>query len=586
MKPLAVLIFCFVSFIYADTAFSQPDAVADSLYMELERAHEIEKKIDIYLALSYHLRDTDLSNAIEMARRALLLAEKTNAVSSLGLIYAALGEIALMQDSVRVAEQQFKKAREYLSGAENVKALISVYLSIGNRYIDKDNYAEAMRFYLEGIDLSKQSGEDHKLPNLLNNLGIVYLNSNKTRQALDLYSEALELFAKQHDTINVAGITANIGSLYVQMGQYDIAEMYYINGYKLFEKSGNSEGMAHAQLKLGLLKMMQHELDSAAKHLEYSLSLQEKLQVTMSGSKSFFNAETLINLGIVYLNLGDTKRAGELLGKGYDIVKNSQQFRLIALSAQYLSRYYKEINRPWLALDYANVHNQYTDSSYNEESIRKLTQLEMRYQFDIKRSEDEARQAITARIQERKNLIYFIISSSLLFLLVIAILLLRLEKTKKHKIEIERKNLADELEHANKELTTYVMYLLRKNEFITSIAEKLKLARPVIKNENKQVIGDLIRELESNSGMISWDEFEVRFQKVYTGFYKKLSSLYPDLSSNELRLCAFFKLNMTTKEISAITYQSINSITVARYRLRKKLGMNTNEHLVTFLSTL
>lgn len=226
MKPLAVLIFCFVSFIYADTAFSQPDAVADSLYMELERAHEIEKKIDIYLALSYHLRDTDLSNAIEMARRALLLAEKTNAVSSLGLIYAALGEIALMQDSVRVAKQQFKKAREYLSGAENVKALISVYLSIGNRYIDKDNYAEAMRFYLEGIDLSKQSGEDHKLPNLLNNLGIVYLNSNKTRQALDLYSEALELFAKQHDTINVAGITANIGSLYVQMGQYDIAEMY------------------------------------------------------------------------------------------------------------------------------------------------------------------------------------------------------------------------------------------------------------------------------------------------------------------------------------------------------------------------
>jgi DNA-binding CsgD family transcriptional regulator len=344
--------------------------------------------------------------------------------------------------------------------------------------------------------------------------------------------------------------------------------------------------MAHAQLKLGLLKMMQQKYDSAAKHLEYSLLLQEQLEITLSGSKSFFNAETLINLGIVYLNLGQTNRAGAFLEKGYSIVKNSQQYRLIALSAQYLSRYYKEINKPWLALDYAHIRSQYADSSYNEESIRKLTQLEMQYQFDIKRSEDEARQTLEARAQERKNLIYFIVSSSLLFLLVTAILLLRLEKAKKRKVEFERKNLADQLEHANKELTTYVMYLLRKNEFITSIAEKLKLAKPVIKNENKKVIGDLIRELESNSGMISWDEFEVRFQKVYTGFYKKLNTLYPDLSPNELRLCAFFKLNMTTKEISAITYQSINSITVARYRLRKKLGLTTNEHLVTFLSTL
>lgn len=586
MKRAALLIICFASFVFATDAFSQDDSVADSLYRELEKAYDIEKKIDLYLALSHEVRTTDLNAAINLANRALLLAKNTNSASNLGLIHAALGEIAVMQDSIKIAEERFKKATEYLTGPENVKALITVYLSIGNRYIEKDNYAEAMRFYLEGINLSNKTGEKHKLPNLLNNLGIIYLNISKPQQALELYTEALELFTEQQDTMNVAGTTANIGSIYVQMGQYDIAEKYYKDGYKLFEKSGGIEGMAHAQLKIGLLKMMQQDYDSAASHLEYSLSLQKELDITLSGSKSFFIAETYINLGIVYLNLNETRKAGEFLEKGYQIVKYSQHYRLISQSAQYLSKYYQKINNPGLALDYALVHNQYADSIYNEESIRKLTQLEMQHQFDIKRSEDEARQILESRAQERKNLIYIIVSGSLLFLLIIAILLLRLEKAKKRKSEIERKSLVDQLDHTNKELTTYVMYLLRKNEFITSIAEKLKLAKPVIKNENKKVIGDLIKELESNSGMVSWEEFEVRFQKVYTGFYKKLSTLYPDLSPNELRLCAFLRLNMTTKEISAITYQSINSITVARYRLRKKLGLDTNENLIGFLSTL
>ena len=93
-----------------------------------------------------------------------------------------------------------------------------------------------------------------------------------------------------------------------------------------------------------------------------------------------------------------------------------------------------------------------------------------------------------------------------------------------------------------------------------------------------------IHELESNSGMISWEEFEIRFQEVHTDFYSNLRKSYPELSNNEIRLCAFLKLNMTTKEIAAITYQSLNSIKVARYRLRKKLGLSKEHNLNAFLA--
>jgi DNA-binding CsgD family transcriptional regulator len=130
------------------------------------------------------------------------------------------------------------------------------------------------------------------------------------------------------------------------------------------------------------------------------------------------------------------------------------------------------------------------------------------------------------------------------------------------------------------------MYLLRKNEFIIRIAEKLKIAKLDAKVENQKILTELIKELESNSTMISREEFEVRFQEVYTGYYTKLNTKFPDLTPNELRLCAFFRLNMTTKEIAAITYQSTNSIVVARYRLRKKLGLEKEENLVGFLSKI
>jgi DNA-binding CsgD family transcriptional regulator len=74
--------------------------------------------------------------------------------------------------------------------------------------------------------------------------------------------------------------------------------------------------------------------------------------------------------------------------------------------------------------------------------------------------------------------------------------------------------------------------------------------------------------------------------EIHKDFHKKLTSRYPDLTNNDRRLCAFIMLNMSTKDISSITYQSLHSIKIARYRLRKKLGLDKNENLSAFLHAL
>ena len=103
--------------------------------------------------------------------------------------------------------------------------------------------------------------------------------------------------------------------------------------------------------------------------------------------------------------------------------------------------------------------------------------------------------------------------------------------------------------------------------------------------ESKEVIHSVVRGLEQTLEEKAWEDFEIRFQQVHPGFYEKLQAMYPDLGLNDRRLCAFLKLNMTSKEISAITGQTINSIQVARWRLRKKLGLQESESaLANFFS--
>lgn len=102
--------------------------------------------------------------------------------------------------------------------------------------------------------------------------------------------------------------------------------------------------------------------------------------------------------------------------------------------------------------------------------------------------------------------------------------------------------------------------------------------------DSKGQILNLIKQMQKGSEEEIWKEFETRFQQVHNAFYEHLLNQFPALSPSELRLCAFLRLNLSTKEICKITGQNTASLNVARVRLRKKLGLsNSPINLITFL---
>jgi DNA-binding NarL/FixJ family response regulator len=152
---------------------------------------------------------------------------------------------------------------------------------------------------------------------------------------------------------------------------------------------------------------------------------------------------------------------------------------------------------------------------------------------------------------------------------------------------LESQQLQTEIDYKNRELATNVLYLVKKNELINLISEKLLKAKPRFTPEIQPMIQKIILDLQANVDSDIWKSFEQRFIVVQKDFYEKLNQRFPNLTENERKLCALLRLKMSTKDIAAITHQNLNAIEVARTRLRKKLNLsNQNINLVTFLDNL
>ncbi len=581
MRPL--FIFFLATFILFG-AFAQKMPETDSLENAITRAHSIDRKLELYIRLIEVYQRSDPEKATLRCDEALKLAESEKDPKNIGLIYLLKGGLEVRADSMVAAERDYMAAVKWLTDTPEVELLIRAHTALGNLYTEKENYPAAMEQFYKGIRISEENGKMDKLASLYNNLGVIYVNLNNPQKALDLYTRALKLFELKQDSINIAGTTTNIGSIYIQLENYRIARQYYQAGLELFEKIGLRAGQAHALYKLGILCEMEKEYDSAIYFLDLSYTLQDSLGILPTGSPAVFRAETEIHRGINYFELGKIDVAKSFLEKGYRIAYLNGQISLVSMAAKFLSEINRQEEDYKSALKYHEIFKRFSDSLYNEENVRKLTRLEMQYQYESQIAKARLEKELEKQKRKRTNLAYTLITSALFLVLVIIILLLRLEKHKKKKLSLERTALQEKLDHTSKELTTYVMHLLQKNELILSIIEKLKIARIDATTENKKVIAELITELQSSTGRVSWEEFEFRFQQVHNEFYTRLHKEFPDLTNNEIRLCAFFRLNMTSKEIAAITYQSLNSIKVARYRLRKKLNLSQDQSLSYFLS--
>jgi DNA-binding CsgD family transcriptional regulator len=146
-------------------------------------------------------------------------------------------------------------------------------------------------------------------------------------------------------------------------------------------------------------------------------------------------------------------------------------------------------------------------------------------------------------------------------------------------IDKQREILLLEVDNKSRELSNAAFNLIRKNETLQNLKDKLL----DVKNEPR-ALSKIIREIDAHlEGDHDWELFEASFNQVHDDFFKRLMLEYPDLTPGDLRLAAYLKMNLSSKEIAPLLNISIRGIENKRYRLRKKLNLPEEANLTEFI---
>lgn len=143
---------------------------------------------------------------------------------------------------------------------------------------------------------------------------------------------------------------------------------------------------------------------------------------------------------------------------------------------------------------------------------------------------------------------------------------------------LKQDNLNNEIESINRDLVSTTMAVIKRDELLGSI--KLKLQQAAGRTGINEVLKIIDENIEKNGG---WELFQDAFDNMDRDFLKKMKELHPLLTPNDLKLCVYLRLNLSSKEIAPMLNISPQSVEIKRFRLRKKIGLNHEENLTDYI---
>lgn len=159
------------------------------------------------------------------------------------------------------------------------------------------------------------------------------------------------------------------------------------------------------------------------------------------------------------------------------------------------------------------------------------------------------------------------------------------EKNEKEIIQLQNEKLINEMVYKNKELADVSMHLVERSEALIKIKDELqRLYKKTGGDHDVRQVLTLVNEIEKNN--TNWEQFAAHFDEINNDFIKNLKLAFPQLTSNDLKVCTYLQLKLTSKEIAQLMNISVRGVEISRYRLRKKLQIPSGQTLTEFLSKI
>lgn len=579
--------------------FCVPYVIADEKIKQIENnlANLVDDtvKVNALLTLGEYYCSKENDKALMYLQEAFTIATSLNFDTGVGKCMLWQGRVYYYKDDYPISNNYLNKAVEVLKNTNEKNSLAFVYFAKGENFRILGDYIHAVEMYENAIRLAEEVGNKKYMSTFYSSIGVVLLDRHNPIKAMSYFRESLSIKNDIDDQPGIANSLTCIGKSYEELGNLDSSLMYLNEALDIRKNlkmdraiAGSEYSIGGILIKMGSYKKAEESLKIAIKNFD---RLDEKTGLII----------TNLRLAIAQNKQGK-KGAISTAIRALDMAYNINNQNLISHAYGILSEIYADNENYEQSYNYLVKQKTIQDSLFNTEKERIIAEFETKFQSDRKDNEIEILKS-KADIQRKNNILLIVLIFVFAGVIILLIFLFRLKSLtynrqqklreqesiihaqKNELVEKENMLLHEQLETKNRELASKALEMLRFNDTISIVIEKLEgFNNNINKNgEESKHITNIIYELENHTKQNIWSEFDKIFKNIHSGFYDKLLKICPDLTATEIKIAALLKLNLTTKEIAAITFKSDGGIKTTRYRLRKKLALSSDENLVPFL---
>ncbi len=519
---------------------------------------------------------------------------KVNLLNSIGFEYWIIDA----NESITFGKEalQLSEKLEYTPGLAKANRIIGV------AYWAQGNQNKALEYLNTSHKVYNTIADKTGLANTRLNIGMVYADLKEYEKALHYYEQAINEFTALELKGRIATTFTKIGTILIAQHKDAEALQYLTYALKMHINNDFTYGIAEAYNRLGVLYLHKNEIEQASYHIKKSMELGSKVS----------DIDGLTNNLIIYgkiLRLSNNlDEAAIELNKGLVLAKENNLKKYELFAYEELKELKKQQYKPEEAFVFYDKYITLKDSLFNSEKSKQIAYLEFENELDRKDKE-----LLALKAQEKKdNLIKFILILGVTILSICGYVIYSISKQRARKSkelsaktqellesayalsqkdlensELKQQELKQQLDFKNKELSSYALNFIKKNEVVQQLQSTIQGVKRSPNIEKDKLIADLNKVIRKNLSIDrDWEDFSRFFEDAHQGFYSKLKSKHGDLGTNDLKICSLIRLNLNIKETASILAISPESVKTARYRLRKKLELDSRQEILTYLLQL
>jgi tetratricopeptide (TPR) repeat protein len=536
--------------------------------------YDSKYQVDKLIASSEKLIDLNIDSSLYYAQlaqqKAFVMEYSEGQIKALH----ALSNIYLKKNdyfkALSFAEQALKKSDEI--GNTSLIGISKMFIAV--IYSSGGFYEKSIKSNFESLEIFEELRDSLRIGIVYGNIGSDYVEQKNFEKAIEYLNKSLDIAISLNDTVGMAYQFNNIGIIYLtHFKEYDKSYYYFKEALNINLKTNSLYLQGINYINIGTYYSYNQEYDSAYGCYSTALSIFSKLNSNEMIANTYFSIATL------YYDRKDYINATIYAKKSFDIAAENRYLEFIKSSSELLHKSYIELKDTILAYKYLNIENMAKDSLAAIQNQREIARIEFQYQIERDLKQDEIKQT-------RRTLIAVSVFSFLGLVILFVVVLYYRQKIKADRIVFENSKIQSELDYKSKEITVNLLSIGKVMDSISQTIKRLEeIKQQTSDTRTKNSISMLVEELMANSEGKLEQDLSLRFNEVNKDFYDHLTDRFPNLTPSDLKLCAFLRLNMTSKDISLITGQRVETIEAARYRLRKRLGIiNSETNLVLFLS--